>query len=233
MKKGFTLAEVLITLGIIGIVCTLTLPTLIAKHQKQVTITKLKKIYSVISQQVLLSNSNNYPANEFLTAGDNVNASKTEEFFNTYWLPYFKGATILNKPYNTEYPYKSINGQSYKTQIKTIFSAGRIVFSTSDGFIIFISTMYWGNNDGDTVSNPKYSTEMTILVDTNGTQSPNTLGKDVFRVTINYDKNNVMPYKINDSSDNIDKDCSKTGKGETCFAKIVKDGWRISDDYPW
>ena len=233
MKKGFTLAEVLITLGIIGVVCTLTLPSLIEKHQKQVTVSKLKKIYSVLSQELLLANSENSPANEFFTAGDTVSTNKTIEFFQTYWLPYFNGGTTLNTPYNTEYPYKSTNGQPYKTQIKTIFSAGRIVFSTSDGFIIFINTMYWGNNDGETVSDPKYSTEMTVLVDINGTQSPNTFGKDVFRVTINYDKNNVMPYKINNSSDNIDKDCSKTGKGETCFAKIVKDGWKIADDYPW
>lgn len=34
MKKGFTLAEVLITLGIIGVVASMTIPTLIAKHQK-------------------------------------------------------------------------------------------------------------------------------------------------------------------------------------------------------
>lgn len=33
-QKGFTLAEVLITLGIIGIVASMTMPTLIGKYQK-------------------------------------------------------------------------------------------------------------------------------------------------------------------------------------------------------
>ncbi len=43
IKAGFTLAEVLITLGIIGIVAAMTIPGLIAKHQKIVTATQLKK----------------------------------------------------------------------------------------------------------------------------------------------------------------------------------------------
>lgn len=38
-SKAFTLAEVLITLGIIGIVAALTIPALIGNYQKQVTIT--------------------------------------------------------------------------------------------------------------------------------------------------------------------------------------------------
>ncbi len=44
MKKlGFTLAETLITLGIIGVVSALTIPSLIAKHQEKTRIIKLKK----------------------------------------------------------------------------------------------------------------------------------------------------------------------------------------------
>lgn len=47
---GFTLSEVLITLGIIGVVAAMTLPTLIQKHNEKVTVTKVKKFYSLISQ---------------------------------------------------------------------------------------------------------------------------------------------------------------------------------------
>lgn len=35
--NSFTLAEVLVTLGIIGVVAALTMPTLIANYRKQVT----------------------------------------------------------------------------------------------------------------------------------------------------------------------------------------------------
>jgi len=46
-KSGFTLAEVLITLGIIGVVAAMTIPTLMMNYQKQVWESKLKKAYSV------------------------------------------------------------------------------------------------------------------------------------------------------------------------------------------
>lgn len=41
MKKAFTLAETLITLGVIGVVAALTLPTLINSYKKQVTTARL------------------------------------------------------------------------------------------------------------------------------------------------------------------------------------------------
>lgn len=44
-KRGFTLAEVLITLGIIGVVAAITIPALISNYQISVNKTKLKKLY--------------------------------------------------------------------------------------------------------------------------------------------------------------------------------------------
>ncbi|MBR1754551.1 prepilin-type N-terminal cleavage/methylation domain-containing protein, partial [bacterium] len=48
--RGFTLAEVLITLGIIGVVAALTIPTLMQKTNERETISNLKKVYSELSQ---------------------------------------------------------------------------------------------------------------------------------------------------------------------------------------
>ena len=52
MKKsfGFTLAEVLITLGIIGVVAAMTLPTLIQNYQKKTYIEGLKVGISILEQ---------------------------------------------------------------------------------------------------------------------------------------------------------------------------------------
>jgi prepilin-type N-terminal cleavage/methylation domain-containing protein len=52
LKTAFTLAEVLITLGIIGIVAALTIPTLINKYQEQEAVSKVKETYSMVSQAV-------------------------------------------------------------------------------------------------------------------------------------------------------------------------------------
>ena len=55
MKKGFTLAEVLITLGIIGVVAAMTIPNLITHNQKEETVTKLRRAISVFNQAYKLS----------------------------------------------------------------------------------------------------------------------------------------------------------------------------------
>ena len=52
-RVAFTLAEVLITLGIIGVVAAITMPVLIAKHRAQVLQTQFKKCYSEVSQALV------------------------------------------------------------------------------------------------------------------------------------------------------------------------------------
>ena len=49
-RFAFTLAEVLITLGIIGVVAAMTMPSLIANYQKKVWVNQLKKSVSVLEQ---------------------------------------------------------------------------------------------------------------------------------------------------------------------------------------
>ncbi len=57
--KGFTFAEVLITLGVIGIVAALTLPSVIQNYQKKVTVERLKKTYSTLAQAIQMSVKDN------------------------------------------------------------------------------------------------------------------------------------------------------------------------------
>ena len=58
-RAAFTLAEVLITLGIIGVVAAMTMPTLIMQHQKKVFATRVKQTYSIISNALLSSVADN------------------------------------------------------------------------------------------------------------------------------------------------------------------------------
>lgn len=53
--KGFTLFEVLITLGIIGVVAALTIPTLIANYKEKEFVIRAKNAYSIIQNAVQLT----------------------------------------------------------------------------------------------------------------------------------------------------------------------------------
>ena len=57
--KAFTLAEVLITLGIIGVVAAITLPTVMAKVERNILKQQFKKAYSVYSQALLKTVNDN------------------------------------------------------------------------------------------------------------------------------------------------------------------------------
>lgn len=58
-KRAFTLSEVLITLGIIGLIAALTIPNLMGAYRKRVVETRLKKFYSAINQAIMLSENEN------------------------------------------------------------------------------------------------------------------------------------------------------------------------------
>ena len=77
MKCAFTLAEVLITLGIIGIVAAMTIPTLIGKYQEKQFKVAYKKVYSELSrafQEALVE--------EQFTRTQKSDIKSTEEEFN-------------------------------------------------------------------------------------------------------------------------------------------------------
>lgn len=84
------MAEVLITLGIIGIVAALTIPALISKHEKKVTETKLANFYSKLNNALRLSEIENGEAKYW----DPIPSSGEQklEWLNKYLFPYLKYA---------------------------------------------------------------------------------------------------------------------------------------------
>ena len=229
-RVAFTLAEVLITLGIIGVVAALTLPTVIQKYQKQVTVTKLKKAYSVLGQIAQKSLADNDVVN--FSEGTVATQESVKEFFDTYWLPYFNGANVDTSPSgpwqgsNIAYKYK--NGNTYNISIYTRYSAGRILFSTTDGVSYFIIIIRWrdiANGDWTPIFNPKQE----VIVDVNGIKPPNVLGKDIFRFWIDFKDGIVRADGYNKSTSEINSSCNTSGIA--CAAKIMQDGWKIT--YPW
>lgn len=64
-NRAFTLAEVLITLGIIGIVAAMTLPQLIQNYREKVLLQQAKKMYSVIANALVLYSNDMGTPNEY------------------------------------------------------------------------------------------------------------------------------------------------------------------------
>ncbi len=224
-KLGFTLAEVLITLGIIGIVAAMTMPSLIQKHQEKVTVAKLKKVYSVLSQ-ALLQACNEYGTpdswelaklgepsvnaapkiKQFLKVADDCGVNDCENYSISVGHFYtLNGKLYDSENYNNAYNLKLTDGTelSFRENIK-------------DQIIC-------------------------ILTDINGQQGPNTIGKDIFNFAV-YNNNKFEADGIGvDPSDTSSsysyKACNPKQEGWNCAAWVIynenMDYLRCADELSW
>ena len=171
-KAAFTLAEVLITLGIIGVVAAMTMPSLIQNYQEKATVTKLKKCYSLVSQ-AYVSILNDEGGSDTLQAGDDL---EMMEKFGKY-LKYQKTCG-RNKGCFPNVTYKSVTGNGYsKWEDDTTYRSRAIL---TDGTLIMFNKNVITENE-----NYIYA---QIYVDINGFKGPNQLGRDFFYFYINPEK---------------------------------------------
>lgn len=222
MKNGFTLAEVLITLGIIGVVAAITIPGLITENQKRVTVTRLEKALAVINQAYKQS---------FDDVGEPPSAFDigAEEYFKQYWEPYIKVLSYCDGyakcGYTSNTPYYYPNG----TIRTSVFYAAksRTAFLSMDGVVYLIFAAEWDGSGGFNKSSHM------IWVDINGPDRPNRFGRDVFVFQRVDDGGGIQPwgYKLSDSQ--VSAKCLKNSDGFTCAEKIRRAGWRIDKSYPW
>ncbi|MBQ8460721.1 type II secretion system protein, partial [bacterium] len=220
-KVAFTLAEVLITIGIIGVVAALTIPNLIKENQKRATITKLQKGISVINQAYKLSFDEQGEPESAFDMG-------AEEYFKQYWQPYIKMLqycdTYEKCGYNSLYPYKYANNNP--SPFAVVYRTARTTFYTSDALIFIVLVKSGNETTGLVVDN-------RIFIDINGGELPNKFGRDVFILERIEDGGGVRPYGYEKSDNEINSNCSKSSTGEFCAEKIRRAGWRIEKSYPW
>ena len=235
---AFTMAEVLITLGIIGIVAAMTLPSLIQNHQKKVLTTQLKRTYSVLAQAIERSkadygDSSGWGMEQYYNSeSSTANAKEIVKIFaSKYLVPYLSKVEVHEWVTLEDIGYKSItdngttDGESSKTQ--------GLVLVLNDGSVLRISMA--GYNYGTEDAPDNKLTNVYILADVNGKRGPNQTGKDIFAFYFQTQNGNFRFYSwsrtpVLDRNKNLEY-CQKVPK--TCGQLIMQDGWEIKDDYPW
>lgn len=169
-KRAFTLAEVLITLGIIGVVASMTLPTVINKTQEKQYKVAYKKAYSSLSQAFLLMQAAGEFKDMSQTTDDSAGVAHSPAIGENFKIisKYFKATkTCFDK--NPEGCWELKNGE----QACMSAAANNWVGCSDRSSYAFV--------DGSGMSWYLYSNnEWPVLVDVNGKKKPNKLGKDRF-----------------------------------------------------
>lgn len=185
-RLAFTLAEVLITLGIIGVVAALTLPGLIQKYQEQAAISNLKKAYSMLSQAYRRAIEEYGPVSDWCTDSEKQTLECSYKSYDILGR-YIKGDLVQGK-YNYGV-YKRRDGSIF-TQFgeknpNAHYSQPTIPFGLHNGMYVWISMnsnpLGCCTDTQDTTRN-RWGCECgKLLVDLNGSESkPNIDGVDLF-----------------------------------------------------
>ena len=199
-NNAFTMAEIIITIGIIGVVSAMTLPTLINSYNEHVTVTKVKKMYSVLSQAHRMNKSQlEIPLGNTQATSD-VAAKEIADIFIPY-LKVAKDCGTNQKGCLYDGDYKEFNGKGRASYEYGGSSAYRLLLN--DGSSLWFRRII--------------SLESRAFFDVNGAKPPNRYGYDVFQFQIT--ENEVIP-----TGQNTDDCGNPDDLGFGCTGYIIKNG---------
>lgn len=212
-KQGFTLAEVLITLGIIGVVAAMTLPAVITNTRKSEASARLKKFYSAMQQAIAMSELKYGPCLEWEyesiddyedpeQAGKNYDISKA--FVEQYLEPFMK----------------------LKSEKKEWITSTQ---QKLDGYSLVFA-------DGSTM-NAKVGSCVDLSFDINGDRKPNKRGYDQFIFVIckrDSGRNNKQCFTSYFPAKTREKNLDNCKSNSYyCSSLLQWDNWEFKDDYPY
>ncbi len=229
MKKmfAFTLAEVLVTLGIIGVVSAMTVPSLMQNHQRKTYVTQLHQVYNLF-QQAFLQYINDKNALNLHEAGL-ISSAEVSNFMKSY----FKIVESC-----TDFTECFYDG-SYKNMSGTALANGNYwPGAVAPCFVL-------ANGASVCVENSKYHTTYGhITIDINGKKGPNIAGRDLFFVTYysdgSIDEDGIPPScrtsgtgcgsgKTNpkDVRAAVGATCSSRTDAKGCFGLLLNNNWEM------
>lgn len=249
--NGFTLAEVLITLAIIGVVAVLTIPDLIQKYQVRQTVSALKEFNSVMDQAAKMVIADKGSPRYWYT-NEGTGSKKANDIMLNNFRPYLRINKICFSGEQGCFPdimYKKLDGKDAQNWNR-FYSIAK--FRLTNGMNVFFYS--YGNEPLENIS--KSTAWGAISVDINGDKNPNIMGRDMFSFV--FTENGVVPsglpenlssstgFIINEEGvaeeiplTDVLEGCNRTnciGHCETCSAWVIRNenmDYLHCDDLSW
>lgn len=212
---AFTLAEVLITLGIIGVVAALTMPTLTANYKNKILINQSKNSYSKLSNALILSKEQN----GFDSFGDLFGPNYTNDEIIQELSKSLQMTKICKVGQGGCWNWKTKNYSKLYKDGKTVYYNYNTTSTAvlNDGSVISVwkfphnggcEWTYTTNkrdekgyvikdDNGNTITESSNQTRCAqIILDVNGAKGPNQFGADTWDVGVYAHKLNINNAKF-------------------------------------
>ncbi len=205
-KNGFTLAEVLITLTIIGVIATMTLPALMTNTQEQQAKTGLKKGINTLTEAAQLSQAIDGVGFADLTS---ANTTSSDIVAN----PSLYALLVLRTQYD---PKKSGTGKLPIGQGASKSSDNYALFFRDGSAISFPATVTSTSNSGNVVEADGLPKGIRAVYDTNGLKGPNVIS-------------NCSKMLTGESAETSKDDGTPAGLASKCSTenRVIKDQFAI------
>lgn len=200
-KNGFTLAEVLITLAIIGVVATLTLPALMTNTQEQQAKTALKKGINTLTEVAQMHQA--IAGVDYSSFSSSNTTNSLEDEASLYRLLADRASINLKE-----------SGSNITNMGNVNASANFVVFFRDGSALSFLpnKTLYSANTAGGeegkktvgAIQSDGLPYGYAALYDTNGTKGPNTLSNCNGNIAANNDTSDIA--KCNNKTNRLIKD---------------------------
>ena len=217
---AFTLAEVLITLGIIGIVAALTMPSLISNHKKKVYVNQLKKAVNTTTNGIRLiladSGVDNISDTPFYSLLSNALDNGDLSDLNTMAKRYFNLGQDISYVPSRSRDYAIISAGSHDSVRGNQPSEKSILFPTADGSEILIA---------------KNSYQLIVFIDVNSyDRYPNKIGLDFFAFYIKDNGSVELGWPSYDEQLCLEgvAYASTLHIPAGCYSSVVANNWEIT-----
>lgn len=218
-KTAFTLAEILITIGVIGVVAAITIPTLSSNIRDQQFKAMFKKRFAEVSQASMnLATANGGNLKNLAIANWRDTFAYAVSPYIKYQkicAPTYGSQTIVGNCWHSTNTVLRLNGQ------QGTYSHDFFVHDADNGGLILMDGAYFATSYQDISCQVNGNDCGNGVLDVNGANGPNQQGKDVYGFHIRYD-GILVPFKPGENYPYMDTmDCSPSGNGTGCAGTVL------------
>lgn len=217
-SKAFTMAEVLITLGIIGIVASMTMPSMIKNYRHKVLVTELQRVMALLNNVMIAVRADHGEIKYLQSASPSF-------FIKNYMQPYLESSKFVSesdlskmKIYSKDGNYVFLNG-GWASGLK--LKTGELIRVVNGFDPQARKSMQIGVVLHQSIFNKYY------------------IGKDYFTFILDIEKGTVgwqdipsTSYTCKTNKEQLVKWCGMYGHDPACFALLSCNNWKVPEYYP-